>query len=84
MCALQPIVYSANGSHANYATSGTHAYGIPNVNLPSGLIEDHTDEGPFWDPTLSAYWYSYNRTSKAFKSYGSEFVHLLPAPTSFR
>lgn len=51
----QPIAYSANGSHAVYATDGTHAYGIPNVNLPSGLIEDETDVGPRWDPVLSAY-----------------------------
>jgi hypothetical protein len=68
----QPVVYSANGSHANYATRGTHAYGVPNVNFPGGIIEDHTDEGPWWDPTLSAYWYSYNDTTKAFAAYNSE------------
>lgn len=68
----QPVAYSANGSHANYATEGTHAYGIPYVNLDEGLVEDHTDKGPLYDPTLSAYWYSYNRTTKAFASYNME------------
>lgn len=68
----QPIVYSANGSHANYATTGDHAYGIPNFNFPEGIIEDHTDKGPRWDPTLSAYWYSYNDKTKAFTPYNSK------------
>lgn len=67
----KPIVYSSNGSHANYATDGTHAYGIPNINLPAGLIEDHTDKGPLLDPTLSAYWYTYARDSKTFAAYNS-------------
>ncbi|KAM0717853.1 hypothetical protein Q7P37_006185 [Cladosporium fusiforme] len=66
---LRPIVYSSNGSHANYATGGTHAYGIPNINFPVGLIEDHTDKGPLYDPTLSAYWYSFSRDDEAFTAY---------------
>lgn len=69
---FQPVAYSANGSHAVYATENDHAYGIPNINLPGGFIEDHTEKGPRWDPTLSAYYYSYNRDTQAFTAYNSE------------
>jgi len=54
---LRPIVYSANGSHANYATTGEHDHTIPGIDLPIGiLLTDFTDQGFFWDPTLSAYY----------------------------
>jgi hypothetical protein len=55
----RPIVFSANGSHANYATSGTHDHTIPGVDLPVGIfLKDFTDETTLWDPTLSAYYAS--------------------------
>lgn len=69
---VQPIAFSANGTHAVYATDGTHAYGIPNLNLPLGFIQDYTDEGPLWDPVLFAYWYSYDNASNIFTAYNSE------------
>ena len=65
----QPLVYSGNGSHANYAITGKHDHTIPDVNLPDGLIVDYTDAGTLWDPTLSAYYYSYDATSSTFTSY---------------
>lgn len=71
------VVYSANGTHANYAISGDHDHTIPGVNLPEGPIEDHTDAGPVWDPTLSAYYYSYTPSSKTFTAYGNEPVNWL-------
>lgn len=40
---IRPITYSANGSHANYAVSGPHSHGIPDINLPIGPVTDNTD-----------------------------------------
>lgn len=62
-------MFSANGSHANYAIPGTHDHTIPDLNLPDGLILDYTDEGPLWDPTLSAYYYSYDAATQEFTAY---------------
>lgn len=54
----RPVSYSANGTHANYATVGGHDHAIPDVDLPDGFVLDTTDAGPIWDPTLSTYYYS--------------------------
>ena len=56
---LQPVVYSAVGSHAMYAVPGSHPYV-----LPFGLLHDITDRGPIWDPSLNLQAFSYNITSK--------------------
>jgi hypothetical protein len=50
----RPVIYSAVGSHAMYATPGMHPYV-----LPFKLLKDITDRGPLWDPALNhyAYWY---------------------------
>ncbi|TKA68083.1 hypothetical protein B0A55_09318 [Friedmanniomyces simplex] len=65
----RPIVHSANGSHANYAITGTHDHTIPDLNLFIGPVEDYTDSGPIWDPTLAAYYYSYDAASSTFAAY---------------
>ena len=74
---LRPITFSANGSHANYAITGTHDHTIPDLNLPEGLVEDFTDQGPTWDPTLAAYYYTYDADSKTFAAYDSRYAFLL-------
>ncbi|KAL9112559.1 MAG: hypothetical protein Q9227_003130, partial [Pyrenula ochraceoflavens] len=51
----RPVIYSAEGSHAMYATPGTHAY-----ILPWGLLHDVTDRGPLWDPALNVHSYTYD------------------------
>ncbi|PTB70116.1 hypothetical protein BBK36DRAFT_1173339 [Trichoderma citrinoviride] len=45
----RPLVFSAYGSHANYASPGDHVH-------DSALI-DYCDAGRLWDPVLSAYFY---------------------------
>ncbi|KAF2147024.1 uncharacterized protein K452DRAFT_282010 [Aplosporella prunicola CBS 121167] len=51
----RPVGYIAIGTHAMYATPGTHAY-----ILPWGLLHDVTDRGPLWDPLLNAHSYTYD------------------------
>jgi hypothetical protein len=50
----RPVIYSAVGSHAMYASTGMHPYV-----LPFKMLKDITDKGPLWDPALNnyAYWY---------------------------
>ena len=74
---VRPVAYSATGSHANYATTGTHDHTIPGANLPRGALEDKTDKGTLWDPLLSAYFYSYDGNSKTFTAYDNA------APTNY-
>lgn len=55
--AQRPIIYSAVGSHAMYATSGNHPYV-----LPFQMLKDETNDGPVWDPTLNNYAFHYTPT----------------------
>jgi hypothetical protein len=70
----RPVVYSARGTHANYATAGVHESVIPGLAFPGVILADQTSEGPFWDPTLNAYFFSYDLTTESFTS--------LPNPVS--
>lgn len=68
---FQPIGYSANGTHANYATPGVKDRVIPDLNIGNNLdiLNDYTDAGPLWDPTLAAYYASYDASTGAFSAY---------------
>ena len=56
--ANRPVVYSAIGTHAMYATPERHTYV-----LPFGLLHDETSRGPLWDPTLNLLSYTYTLPS---------------------
>jgi hypothetical protein len=68
---LRPIVYVANGTHANYAIPGPHDHTIPDFDTTVGPLTDHTDQGPLWDPLLSAYLYSYDVSTSVFTAYNN-------------
>nr|POE93512.1 putative vacuolar protein sorting-associated protein tda6 [Quercus suber] len=61
--AKRPVVYSAIGSHAMYATPGLHPY-----ILPWGLLHDQTDRGPLWDPALNIKSFTYDVHEKRVRA----------------
>lgn len=58
----RPVIFSARGTHANYASVGQQ-----NHDLPWAMLSDFTDRGPLWDPTKNflAYTYSDGRITYA-------------------
>ncbi|OAA52343.1 vacuolar sorting-associated protein [Beauveria brongniartii RCEF 3172] len=73
--AERPVIYSAMGSHAMYATPGDHAY-----ILPFKMLKDVTDKGPVWDPALNRYAYFYNYTTD--HDYRPDNAAVAPGHTS--
>lgn len=70
----RPVIYSAVGTHAMYATSGLHPY-----ILPWGILHDQTDRGPLWDPALNSHTYTYDYKKDILRP-----SNLTPnSPTSF-
>lgn len=59
----RPVIYSAVGTHAMYATPGPQPY-----ILPWGLLHDQTDRGPLWDPALNSHMYTYDYKNKTLRS----------------
>lgn len=59
----RPVIYSATGTHAMYATPGLHPYV-----LPWGILHDETDKGPLWDPVLNLHAYGYDHEKDILKA----------------
>ena len=59
----RPIIYSATGTHAMYATPGLHPYV-----LPWGILHDETDKGPLWDPALNSHMFRYDHKNDILRS----------------
>lgn len=53
----RPLIFSARGTHANYASVGQHSHDVPFFFMP---LSDFTDRGPMWDPVLNHYAYQYD------------------------
>ncbi|KAF2862394.1 hypothetical protein K470DRAFT_280943 [Piedraia hortae CBS 480.64] len=63
---VRPVVYIANGTHANYAVTGTHDHAIPDLNLPAGVVVDHTGKGARFDPTVGGYYAEFDAATGGF------------------
>ena len=59
----RPVIYSATGTHAMYATAGAHPYV-----LPWGILHDQTDRGPLWDPALNSHLYTYQLKNETLRA----------------
>ncbi|KAF2205232.1 hypothetical protein GQ43DRAFT_428313 [Delitschia confertaspora ATCC 74209] len=59
----RPLGYVATGTHAMYATAGTHPY-----ILPGGVLHDVTDRGPLWDPSLNVHSFTYDYINDTLRS----------------
>lgn len=57
----RPVLFSARGTHANYATVGQHSHDIPYY-----MLSDFTDRGPLWDPAQNYLAYTYDGTKVTF------------------
>ncbi|KAI5242011.1 hypothetical protein E4T43_04985 [Aureobasidium subglaciale] len=63
---VRPIVYSAAGSHANYATAGTQKI----YPIVGNIVTDITDAGPYWDIVQNYRGYYYDPASNTVTSAG--------------
>ncbi|KAI5457680.1 hypothetical protein BGZ63DRAFT_393472 [Mariannaea sp. PMI_226] len=70
----RPIVYSARGSHANYATPGDQVHNV--------ALVDWCDEGRRWDPVLSAYFYHFDPASSVLTRLIAPNEHSTSEPAS--
>ncbi|ODV61833.1 uncharacterized protein ASCRUDRAFT_80214 [Ascoidea rubescens DSM 1968] len=64
----RPIIFSARGTHANYASVGQHAHDIP-----YSILSDFTDRGPLWDPSLNFLGYTYDSNDNLTPQNGSHY-----------
>lgn len=72
----RPVIYSAVGSHAMYATPGDHPYV-----LPFKMLKDVSDKGPLWDPALNNYAYHYNYKLEKHTQLDEEIIQAKHTPS---
>lgn len=58
----RPVAFSARGSHSNWPEAMAHDFHGIDARIPSHLAFDYTSRGRIWDPTLSALFYTFNKT----------------------
>ncbi|ODQ78602.1 hypothetical protein BABINDRAFT_162803 [Babjeviella inositovora NRRL Y-12698] len=51
----QPVLFSARGTHANYASPGQHPH-----DLPYAMLNDYADRGSLWNPVLNYLAYTFD------------------------
>jgi hypothetical protein len=79
----RPLVYSARGTHANYATPGPHESAFPGLAFPGVILSDETSQGALWDPILNAYFFSYDNNTATFTSLNNPVTGEQGVPTGF-
>lgn len=79
------VVYSGNGTHANYATVGSHDHTIPGLPAVVGILNDYTNRGTLWDPIQGAYFYTvtFPEGTAIDDSSNPTFEPLNDAPTNW-
>lgn len=73
----RPLLFSARGTHANYASVGQHAHDVP---FFFSALSDFTDRGPLWDPSLRFYGFTYDGKSfyeKEGQEIGTSWLYFL-------
>ncbi|KAI0683861.1 hypothetical protein BC835DRAFT_1294885 [Cytidiella melzeri] len=55
----RPVTYIAQGTHANYASTGSHQHDLPG-------LDDQTDAGHIWDVTKNFRGYTFDNSTKTF------------------
>lgn len=50
-----PVIFSARGTHANYASTGEHPH-----DLPYGMLNDYADRGALWNPGANFLAYTFD------------------------
>ncbi|CDK29297.1 unnamed protein product [Kuraishia capsulata CBS 1993] len=63
----RPVIFSARGTHANYAAVGQHSH-----DLPYSMLSDFADRGPLWDPSRNYLAYTWDGTNLSYGN-GSEY-----------
>lgn len=79
------VVYSGNGTHANYATVGSHDHTVPGIPAIAGILNDYTNRGTLWDPVMEAYFYtvSFPNGTAVGDSSNPTFQTLTNAPVNW-